>query len=215
MDRHSKMYYLANGVAKSNLYDYFPIPILETAQELEKPIVLHLPHSLYNSTEEVLELAKTMPDLKIILAHMGLAHVVRPDLEKIMGQFAEHRNILADTSQVNDTGIISTALKTMGPEKVLFGTDEPLNLLRAVIYDNPDLGPRLLTDYPFHWVDPEEHSKYIHLNTEPFIHSHWMQLDAILSGVRDAIGNKPKRLEDDWLQMIFNDNTQALLDQNA
>jgi len=181
-----KMYYLANGTPKSDLYDYFPEKVLEVAQEEGKPIILHLPHSLYNSHGEVLDLAERYPDLRVILAHMGVAHIPREGLETILDAFAQCANVFADTSQVNDPMLIAAGLKHLGEDRILYGSDEPLNLLRAVIYDNPVKGPRILTDHPYHWVDQEEFKDNIGLVKAPFIHSEWQQLQAILQGMTMA-----------------------------
>lgn len=181
-----KMYYLASNFEKSKLYDYFPKPILEVAQEKAKPIILHLPHSLYNSKNEVLDLAERYPNLDIILAHMGVAHIPRKELGTILDLFAKHDNIYADTSQVHDSRVISAGIRHLGVDKLIYGSDEPLNLIRSVIYDNPNLGPRILTDYPYHWVDPEEYAENIQTIKTPFIHSEWQQLQAIFDGMKLA-----------------------------
>jgi predicted TIM-barrel fold metal-dependent hydrolase len=204
-----KMYYLANGIPKSELYDYFPKPILDAAQEVGKPIILHLPHSLYNSQDEVLELATRYPDLGIVLAHMGVAHVPREGLGDILDSFAKHENVFADTSQVHDSGIIAAGLKHLGADKLLYGSDEPLNLLRAVIYDNPVKGPRILTDHPYHWVDPQEYEDYIDVITTPFIHSEWQQLGAILEGMKLA-GITDGAEVNITKKKIFHDNAAAI-----
>lgn len=179
-----KMYYLATNVEKSKIYDYFPKPILEVAQEEAKPIILHLPHSLYNSKNEVLDIAERYPNLDIILAHMGVVHIPRKELGMILDLFAKHDNIYADTSQVHDSRVISAGIKHLGVDKLLYGSDEPLNLIRSVIYDNPTLGPRILTDYPYHWVDPEEYAENIQTIKIPFVHSEWQQLQAIFDGMK-------------------------------
>jgi predicted TIM-barrel fold metal-dependent hydrolase len=204
-----KMYYLANGQAKSDLYDYFPPRILAAAEEAGTPIMLHLPHSLYNSQEEVIDLAQKYPNLDIILAHMGVAHVPKDSLPTILGRFSVMPNIYVDTSQVHDTELIRSAIVNLGVERVLFGTDEPLNLLRSVVYDNPRLGPRILTDYPYHWVDRGEYDEFINEVDGEFIHSHWQQLRAILQAIKIAFDSEAEQQQ--AKVDIFHDNSQKLL----
>jgi len=205
-----KMYYLANGIAKSDLYDYFPPAILEKAQEVGVPIVLHLPHSLYASHDEVIELAERYPRLNIILAHMGVAHVPRSSLPDILSRFSEHTNIYVDTSQVHDRELLRSAIIYLGVDRIMFGTDEPLNLLRSVIYENPRLGPRILTDFPYHWVDRQEYEEFKNVAQGEFVHSHWQQLQAILQAIKLAIHTQrdQERAKED----IFFNNAQRLLE---
>lgn len=203
-----KMYYNASNPPKEKLTEYFPPEILSVAEAEHIPIILHLPKSLYRSTDEVEEVVECYPDLQIVLAHIGVAHVVRPELEGILSRLARSGNVYVDTSGVDDAELVLKALRHLGPDNVLYGSDEPLNLIRAIVYDNPELGPRLLTDYDYHWVDAAERARWRHLADKPFVHNHWRQLQTILvAAERFAMRSSEKNR---LLDSIFHGNAQRV-----
>jgi len=71
----------------------------------------------------VAELAKECPDITIIMGHMG----IQEWFDAI--EFAEEQdNIVLETSgSIGRYGQIETAVKTIGAERVIFGTDFPYN----------------------------------------------------------------------------------------
>jgi predicted TIM-barrel fold metal-dependent hydrolase len=203
-----KMYYNASNPPKKELLEYFPPEVLTVAEKENVPIILHLPASLYNSADEVEAVVARYPALKVVLAHIGVAHIVRPELDGILKRFAKSGNVYVDTSGVDNPQLVSKALEHLGTDHVLYGSDEPLNLIRAVVYDNPELGPRLLTDYDYHWADSEEQSKWRHLAGEPFVHNQWRQLQAILTAI-ESLDMRPED-KSKVLESIFHGNAQAV-----
>lgn len=205
-----KMYYMASVPPKNALYDYFPPPILEAAQRQQTPIILHLPNSLSNSMHEVQQLHNDFPGLPVILAHVGVTFLPHGKHDGTMKELAKISNTYVDTSGVYSSEVIAVALKHLGPGRLLYGSDEPLSLLRDQYYDNPQLGSRLITDYPYHWVNPEERAKYIHLAKGEFVHGHWRQLQAILDAC-SLVGYNEEQASKAQ-QMIFYDNAKKLFD---
>lgn len=204
-----KMYYFSTNPPKYELFDYFPRPVLDAASKNEVPIILHLPHSLYRSEDEVHKLVEEYPDLKIILAHVGVANLPTPELDGVLSRFSEHPNVYVDTALVDADGIVAKALEYMGPEKVLYGSDEPLNLLRTVTYFNEELGTaRLLTDFPYHWANPEEQSKYRSLAQKAFVHNHWLQLGTMLDGIASVSSSPADRQE--IAELVFEKNARRV-----
>ncbi len=177
-----KMYHQMFNPHAKNIYQYFPPDILRVSEETETPIILHLPKIVTECKDELIEVARTFPNLKISLAHMGLAAVLMPNLEETYAELAQYPNISMDTSMIASKEVFKTAFSTFGTKRIMFGTDEPLNLLRFVLYDHPTKGQRVVTQYPFHWVDKDDHERYKHLALGA-VHIHWESLTAI----RDAI----------------------------
>jgi predicted TIM-barrel fold metal-dependent hydrolase len=203
-----KMYYNASNPPKEEMDEYFPPEILDVAEDERIPIILHLPKSLYRSAEEVEMAAARNPELKIVLAHIGVAHVVRPELDGILHRFAAAGNVYVDTSGVDSAELVLKAMQHLGPDRVMYGSDEPLNLIRSVVYDNPDVGPRLLVDHDYHWADRQEQARWRHLADKPFVHNQWRQLQAIL----DAVDMFAARSSDKTrlLEKIFHGNAQSV-----
>jgi hypothetical protein len=201
-----KMYYMASEIPRSELFDYFPPPILDTAEHLDIPIILHLPKSLHASLDELDELARRNPDLKVVLAHIGVTFLPYDGLEADLGRVARHENMSVDTSGVTDERVVAAAVRALGAERVLFGSDEPLNLLRDVAYENPERGTRLLTDYPYHWVDQEEQATWRHLAEGRFMHNHWQQLEALLGAIKHLAATPEEEVR--LKRLIFHDNSE-------
>jgi len=203
-----KMYYIASNPPKYKLEEYFPEPILRTAEKEGVPIILHLPHSLYRSDMEVITVAQRYPRLKIVLAHVGVAHVPKPELATTLSTFGKYPNIYADTARVHSAEIVAAAVHHLGKDRIVYGSDEPLNLLRSATYFNPDLqAPRLLTDYPYHWADLEEQAKWLHLAPR-FVHSQWEQLEAISNAADLLCLNGLARQT--FRKKIFSENAKAI-----
>lgn len=198
-----KMYYCSSSVEKTDLYDYFPKTVLEVAEEVDVPIILHLPKTVSRSMDEIRTLTHDFPDLRVMLAHIGVTWTYPTNFPNTMTEVASYKNITVDTSGVTDPSIIETALEHLGPERVLYGSDEPLNLLREFTYTNPELGPRLLTDYPYHWVHQDEYEAYKHLLPEHLMYCEFQQVDALLVAIR---GIAKARRADSYIQSIFHDN---------
>ncbi len=200
-----KMYYCSSSNEKTDLYEYFPKSVLEVAEEADVPIILHLPKTVSRSMDELRALVRDYPDLRVMLAHVGVTWTHPQDFEATMAEVASYENLSVDTSGVTNPSIIATALEQLGPRRVLYGSDEPLNLLREFTYTNPDLGPRLLTDYPYHWVHQDEYEAYKHLLPENLMYCELQQVDALLIAIR---GIASARRADSYIQSIFHDNGQ-------
>ncbi|MDB5159989.1 MAG: hypothetical protein JWO99_252 [Candidatus Saccharibacteria bacterium] len=200
-----KMYYCSTAEEKKNLYEYFPPQVLEIAEKVAVPIILHLPKTVSKSMDEIRMLVQDYPNLRIMLAHAGVTWTLPTDFDTTMAEIAGYKNITVDTSGVTNSAIIRATLAHLGPQRVLYGSDEPLNLLREFTYVNPVKGPRLLTDYPYHWVDPQEYDAYKHLLPENLMYCELQQEDALLVAIRGLVS---ARKVDAHVQAIFHDNAQ-------
>jgi glutamate-1-semialdehyde 2,1-aminomutase len=147
-----KMYFRYTIPEKQKVLEVFPPEILETCQKLNIPIILHLPQSLPQSLGEVIELLKLFPKQRIIIAHLG-GHGGQYFEEGLLQAYKElykFSNIYFDTAFVFDTKIISLALDVFGHKRIIFGTDEPISLIRGVLYKHPVHGGRIYAP-GYHW----------------------------------------------------------------
>jgi hypothetical protein len=73
------------------------------------------------------KLIKKFPELKVILCHMGAYSAIRPGIffREAVELAKKYSNVYLDTSAV-DPYLILSAIKHVGPEKVIFGTDYPV-----------------------------------------------------------------------------------------
>lgn len=177
-----KAYFSYFDPPATKIYQYFVPEVLAVAEEMGLPIILHLPSSINSCKDDLKRVIQDFPKLKIVLAHMGLADKPSPEISAVFREFAMYPNICMDTSMVTSAGIIKSGLDAFGSERILFGSDEPLYLIRANEYTNPELGQRLITEYPYHWVDPIENRRYRYLAAGA-THVLWQALSAIMDAV--------------------------------
>lgn len=98
------------------------IPYLDLAVKYDLPVLVHTGSSYNDSPQRVCNMAKKYPELKFILAHMGLG----TDNQLAIDLMAEADNLYADTAWVP----VSTTLeviKRYGSKRVMFGTDSPID----------------------------------------------------------------------------------------
>lgn len=119
-------------------------PILERAVQFGVPVLQHAwiktDGNLVGESfpADVAHLARRHPEANIIMAHMngcGLAG---------MEDVADCPNIFVDTSGGDpDSGIVEAAASTVGPERIVFGSDAPIR------HFGVQLGKTLGTDLPW------------------------------------------------------------------
>jgi len=110
-------------------------PIAEIARRYNVPILLHTNESVGHhypgktriTLKEIYDLLQYLPDNKIILAHWGgglfFYYLMKRDLKGLL------KNTWFDTAAspyLYDKDVYSIALKILGPERILFGSDFPL-----------------------------------------------------------------------------------------
>ena len=198
-----KMYYSYIEPPATKIYQYFPRVVLEEAQDKGIPIILHPPRRITECLDQVLALAKDFPDLWVCLAHLGLTKSVVPGLEEAFEAIAQLPHIHFDTALVPSAEVIAMALRIIGPNRIMYGSDEPLNLIRSTPYIHPNKGERLATEYPYHWVDMSDYQAYKHLAIG-ITHAHWQALQAVKTAVFDF----PKKEQNAVRQKLFHDNAK-------
>lgn len=205
-----KMYYSYLDPSATSIYEIFKPEILEAAQANGVPIILHTPKMITESAGDVLNMKQDFPDLKVSIAHLGSSKFDVPALQDAYDMLADGTDVLMDTALNPSEEVVRRALDTFGPERLMFGSDEPLNLLRSVPYVHPEHGQRITTTQRYHWQDPAEHAEYAHL-ANGALHSHWLCLDAL----RTVIDSLPKASQEDVKQKIFNDNAESFFGFDA
>ncbi len=195
-----KMYFHSVEPPLIKVRDIFPDPILKVATRLGIPIILHLPTALPDELGEVTETAQRHPGLNIMLAHLG-GHGGQGWTPRIKGAYAELRdlpNVFMDTAFIWDANLIREAVNALGCERLLFGTDEPLSLIRATGYHHARLGPRLYAP-DYHWTTDDDVPSTVTGQTPVLLHIQMVEaIVEAVSGDRNA------------LKSIFHDNAQLL-----
>lgn len=113
-----KLHPTINGfhLSDHNLCD----PLFRVADELGIPVIVHGASDLYNSPPEFALMAARFPRVPLLMAHMGFFWSVDQAIE-----FArQYDNLYLETSRA-PIFEIQTAVKALGPHKVIWGTDSP------------------------------------------------------------------------------------------
>lgn len=101
------------------------------AQQHKVPVLTHgQVYSWCCDPVECVEAANRYPDVNLIIAHLGLstAHLTSDrHIEAV--RLAKHGNVFIDCSFINTLydGLIEKTVRTVGSERLLFGTDSPLH----------------------------------------------------------------------------------------
>lgn len=97
-------------------------PIFETARELNIPILVHTGEQPYSVPATADFVAGEFPDVNIILAHLGTQGEMFTVETLLVAK--RHENVYVETSFAMPHMLIE-AVHTIGPEKVLFGSNCP------------------------------------------------------------------------------------------
>jgi len=111
------------------LFPFNPIAekIIERAQELKVPVMVHTGGSLFSSPIHVEGVARKYPDVTFVLAHMGwIMHAA-----EAINVAKNNSNVYVETSW--STGYdIKGAVETLGADRVMMGSDLPTNIATEV-----------------------------------------------------------------------------------
>lgn len=199
-----KMYHAYCSPAAKEIYQYFPKDILAAAQSRDIPIILHPPTRITTCIEQILRVVEDFPRLRVCIAHLSLTKSVEPGLEAAFTALAKCRRISFDTALVPSAKLVEMALRIVGVDRIMFGSDAPLGLIRSTVYQHPHLGERLVTEYQYHWVNSAEHAEFRTLACGTF-HAHWQALCA----VKEAVLSFPKEEREAIKQMLFYGNAKS------
>ncbi len=118
---------------------------MEIANERRLIVLLHVPGAKRLADEKiqagVKKLSVQYPNAKIVLAHCGRCY--HPlEINSAVRAVCDLENVYMDSSMVMEPYVISTVIRALGPERLLFATDYPVAAM---------IGKRV--NIMDHWVD--------------------------------------------------------------
>jgi len=148
------------------IYDFLPRRHLEAVNQARGIVMMHLPRAGRlpdpDNVRELLEISNDYPDTTLIVAHIGRSFCL-PTAKRGLGHFTDQSNIYFDTAANLNTDAIQFAIETVGPGRILFGSDMPITLMRGVREHRGDQYFNF-TDGPYSWnsdrKSPEEEARY-------------------------------------------------------
>ncbi len=161
-----KPYYALIGASKSDrdthleasIFDFLPHHQLEVLNDRGGWLTLHVPHADRlghpDNLREVREIRRRYPDIVLVIAHLGRSYT-EPHAREGLLPLADDPGLFFDNSAVLNPAVHRLALDVLGPERILYGTDNPVFYMRGRrqwsgrTYTNR-------TNHPFHFNKEHE-----------------------------------------------------------
>jgi predicted TIM-barrel fold metal-dependent hydrolase len=116
------------------IFDMLTDEQMRFADEKGLIITLHIPRAgrLTDpvNQRQMVEICREYPNAKIVFAHIGRAYYMSNVVGGLAG-IAECPNAYIDTAMVNHEGILEYAFNNFPRERILFGSDAPIALLKG------------------------------------------------------------------------------------
>jgi len=120
--------------AEIRIFDFFPHHQLDVLNRHGWVMMLHIPRNdrLRDPVNlaQMLEIEKRYPDIKLIIAHVGRAYCPE-DIGDAFKVLAKTRKMCFDISANTNAEAFRQLLETVGPKRVLFGSDLPILRMRT------------------------------------------------------------------------------------
>jgi len=102
-----------------------------------------------DNIRELTEIAERYPTVRLIVAHIGRAFCL-PTARAGLPHFANRPGVYFDTAANLNAEVFEYALDTVGPDRLLFGSDLPITMMRGV---REHIGDKYAnyTDAPYSW----------------------------------------------------------------
>ena len=190
----------------SSILDIFPEEILEKANELCLPIMLHLPNNIIDDLGEIILLSKRFSNISFILAHGGVVQKCQKRVNEYqlsITKIKDIENIYIDTSGINQPLFLSILLRSFNKKRILYWGDLPTSLIRGLTLPGKGGSMRIITkkEYPGQdfWFNNQ------------MIKNLWINLDRVINihqeNIKLLIQNLSSQEKDD----IFYLNAKRLL----
>ena len=144
--------------AEASIFDYLPHHQLEVLDARRAWLTLHVPKAGRlghpDNQREVRELRRRYPNLLLVIAHLGRSYTL-PHAQEALPPLADDPGLYFDISAVMNPEVLELALRLFGPERVIYGTDNPVFYMRG---RQQWEGRRYInrTSHPFHFNKERE-----------------------------------------------------------
>jgi hypothetical protein len=194
-----------DGFIESSIFDFLPRHQLEVLNARGAWVTLHVPRADRlghpENIREIKEIRRRYPDIVLAIAHLGRSYT-EPHAREAIPQLTEDKGLYWDNCAVLNPAVHRIAFETIGPDNILYGTDNPVFYMRGRrqwrdrTYINR-------TSYPFHFNKereaPEIEAKYT------------LYMYEALKAIKDVsaeLGLSRKQIEG-----IFHNNAQGLIER--
>ena len=151
---------------EASIFDFLPAHQLDVLDHYGAWVTLHVPKAARlghpDNVAEIREIRRRWPRVILVIAHLGRCYTP-PQAEEALPQLADDPGLYFDISAVMHPEVLRRALELLGPERILFGSDNPIFYMRGrQRWDGRQYVNH--TSYPFHFNSrrepPEIESQY-------------------------------------------------------
>jgi uncharacterized protein len=138
---------------EASIFDFLPEHQLDVLNERHAWVTLHVPRAdrlgHRENVREIHRIRKHWPNIVLVIAHFGRCYTL-PHAAEALPAFADEPGLYFDNSAVLNPQVHQYALETLGPKRILYGTDNPIFYMRG---RRRWEGKRYFnrTSYPFHF----------------------------------------------------------------
>ena len=138
---------------EASIFDFLPHHVLEVLDDRHAWVTLHVPRAARlghpDNLREVRQLRRRYPNVVLVIAHLGRCYT-EPHAREALPQLADDPGIYCDTSAVLNPACHRVALQHLGPQRILYGSDNPILFMRGRRqYRGREYVNR--TSHPFHF----------------------------------------------------------------
>jgi Amidohydrolase len=189
---------------EASIFEFLPHHQLEALDRRGAWVTLHVPKAARlghpANIAEVRQIRREYPNVVLVLAHLGRCYTL-PQAEEAFPLLADDEGLYFDTSAVLNPAVLELAIRTFGPRRILWGTDNPILYLRGrQQWQGRNYAIR--TSYPFYFnrdrEPPEVEAGYT------------LAMYEALRALKEAC--EKCRLRRDEVEAIFFGNAQRLID---
>ncbi len=109
-----------------NASDEHVLPVLEECVRLKIPVLFHSGYAYHQIPPTIAQVADIFPDLVIMMGHMGCSEMCTPTgVNEAIRVARANDNVYLETSRVMMTSCINLAVRVIGEDRIIFGSDTP------------------------------------------------------------------------------------------
>jgi uncharacterized protein len=138
---------------EASIFDFLPHHQLEVLNQRHAWVTLHVPKADRlghpANIAEIRQIRRQYPNVVLVIAHLGRNYTM-PHAGQSLPQLADDAGLFFDISAVLNPDVLGFAMKTIGPSRLLYGTDNPIFYMRGRRqYHGTSYVNR--TNYPFYF----------------------------------------------------------------
>jgi predicted TIM-barrel fold metal-dependent hydrolase len=119
---------------ETSIFDFLPHHQLEVLNAHRAWVTLHVPSAARlghpANLSDIKEIRRRYPDIKLVIAHFGRCFT-KPHAEEGILPLADDPGLYWDNSAVLNPEVHALAIKHIGPDQIMYGTDNPMFMMRG------------------------------------------------------------------------------------